>query len=149
MKLISHRGNIYGPNPSLENTREAIELALSMGLDVEVDIWFKDEKFYLGHDFPKTFISKEFLQNEKLWCHAKNLDALNSMLKEDIHCFWHQEDNFTLTSKNFIWTYPGNPVTLNSVIVTNTIIKEKCYGVCTDYPFRFKNEKTFQLHSDV
>jgi hypothetical protein len=31
--------------------------------------------------------------------------------------FWHQNDDFTLTSKNYIWTYPGQPYTASSVIV--------------------------------
>lgn len=142
MKIISHRGNIYGPDPKNENTSDAIKLALTLGFDVEVDVWFKDDKYFLGHDMPMRFITKDFLLNEKLWCHAKNIDALFNMLKDSIHCFWHQEDDFTLTSKNFIWTYPGMVTTKNSVIVTNVPIAAPCYGVCTDYPNKLKNETT-------
>jgi glycerophosphoryl diester phosphodiesterase len=140
MKIISHRGNIYGSDPKKENTTDAIILALSLGFDVEVDIWLKDEKYCLGHDAPGIYVTKDFLLNEKLWCHAKNIDALSSMLKDNIHCFWHQKDHFTLTSKNFIWTYPGMPVTGSSILVTNTITKYPCYGICTDYPIKLKNE---------
>ena len=24
-----------------------------------------------------------------------------------INCFWHQQDNYTITSKKFVWAYPG------------------------------------------
>ena len=26
---------------------------------------------------------------------------------EEINCFWHQEDSYTITSKKYIWAYPG------------------------------------------
>jgi hypothetical protein len=59
------------------------------------------------------------------------------MLKQNINCFWHQEDDFTLTSSGFIWTYPNKNVLDNSIIVDNDPKwKEKnykCYGVCSDY----------------
>ena len=29
----------------------------------------------------------------------------------DIHCFRHQEDDVTLTSRGYMWTYPGKPLT--------------------------------------
>ena len=37
MKIISHRGNLDGRNPSKENDPSAIELAYLQGFDVEVD----------------------------------------------------------------------------------------------------------------
>ena len=59
-----------------------------------------------------------------------------------------KEDDFTLTSNNYIWTYPGRPYTPNSIIVMpeETMPVEKicdmravyCYGVCTDYPSELK-----------
>jgi len=140
MKIISHRGNLNGPDSAKENTIESIKIALSMGFDVEIDIWYKDKNYYLGHDSPKAYINKDFLLNKNLWCHAKNLDALKQMIEDKIHCFWHQEDDFTLTSENYIWTYPGKNVTPASVIVTNIAVSAPCYGICTDYPLRFKNE---------
>ena len=52
MKLISHRGNIKEPNPKMENSPSYIDIAISSGYDVEIDIRFIDGKFYLGHDDP-------------------------------------------------------------------------------------------------
>jgi len=138
MIIISHRGNINGADELTENNPENITNCIKRGLDVEIDVWHHDGSFYLGHDKPQYKINSDFLVNKKLWCHAKNIDALYQMNKNsNIHSFWHQQDDFTLTSRNFIWTYPGKPVTSQSIIVTNTPLQSSCYGICTDYPFKF------------
>ena len=69
MFLIAHRGNINGKVPELENSPDYINAAISNGYDVEVDVWFQDDEFYLGHDFPQYKTSVEYLRNNKLWCH--------------------------------------------------------------------------------
>jgi hypothetical protein len=143
MKIIAHRANLNGPNKSTENSIPAINVALYHGLDVEIDVWYKNDKWYLGHDKPKYIIDESFLENKRLWCHAKNLNALHLMLKnKKIHCFWHQNDDFTLTSKNYIWTYPLKDITNNSIIVLNGKIKipKKCFGICTDFALSYINE---------
>jgi len=53
---ISHRGNIDGRIPNSENSPEYISLALSKGYEVEIDVWFVDGSFYLGHDEPYYLI---------------------------------------------------------------------------------------------
>jgi len=71
-----------------------------------------------------------------LWCHAKNLQAFEALLKVGVHCFWHQEDDYTLTSKGIIWAYPGKAVTENSICVMperfNSDIDPNCLGICSD-----------------
>lgn len=144
MKFISHRGNIDGINPERENTVEYILEALSLGFDVEIDVWVIDGNIYLGHDNPVIVIENEFLENEKLWCHAKNLESLNLMLQNPkIHCFWHENDVVTLTSNNFVWAFPGNQPIKNSIAVLperyNDNISE-CYGICSDFVLNYKNK---------
>jgi hypothetical protein len=140
MKLISHRGNLIGPNKDRENDPLYVIDALSYGFDVEIDVWFVDGEFFLGHDEPTYEIEEIFLENDRLWCHSKNIESLEKMLLNNkIHCFWHQEDDFTLTSKNIIWTFPTKILKKNSVCVlpersnySNEEIKN-CFGVCSDY----------------
>lgn len=136
MKVISHRGNLSGPS-NLENNPNHILNCLSKNIECEIDVWNIDDKFYLGHDSPQYFIDSGFLELEGLWCHCKNLKALNNLIKKNINCFWHQNDDFTLTSKGFIWTFPHKEVGENSVIVDTSLNwKDKnynCYGICTDY----------------
>lgn len=138
MKYISHRGNLLGPDPILENEPGYIQDAMEAGFDVEIDVWYLDGKFMLGHDDPIHEVNKNFLLNEKLWCHAKNPEALEEMMKEGIHCFWHENDERTLTSKGIIWTYPYKKLLKGSVVVI--LDKELDYdyvsradAVCGDY----------------
>ena len=56
MLYISHRGNLDGINPELENNPKYISNALEKNFDVEVDAWFVNGKFYLGHDEPKDLL---------------------------------------------------------------------------------------------
>jgi hypothetical protein len=39
MILIAHRGNLDGPNPSMENHPDYIDAAINAGFHVEVDLW--------------------------------------------------------------------------------------------------------------
>ena len=102
MFIISHRGNTNGVNKKLENDPAHLQSLSDMGIDVEIDVWFDGEQLFLGHDEPEHKIDLDFLRNEKFWCHAKNLLALEYMLENKIHCFWHQSDDYTLTSNGVI-----------------------------------------------
>ena len=81
MFLISHRGNTNGINKDEENQIDYIKSAISKGFDVEIDVRAYKNKLYLGHDTPEVLIDNEFLKNNKLWCHAKDIDALNILIK--------------------------------------------------------------------
>lgn len=139
MIYIAHRGNIDGRNESLENTIYSIHKCLDMNLHVEVDIWYVDNVLYLGHDQPATKIKVELLQNEKIWCHAKNIEALLYLARyDDIHYFWHENDAYTITSKKIIWAYPGQPVNNKSICVKPELYNYSNYellnalGICSD-----------------
>jgi hypothetical protein len=141
MILISHRGNIDGPNEERENSPNYIMEALDMGYDVEVDVWFVENEFWLGHDSPKFKTDYKLLMNDRLWCHAKNLEALFEMKKYAIHYFWHQTDIVTLTSKNYVWAYPGNQKIKGSIAVMPEIYNDdldSCMGICSDYIKKYK-----------
>ena len=110
MKFIAHRGNINEKKPEKENHPDYILEAMQLGYDVEVDVWYENDKFVLGHNNPEYEIDYNFLLNQSLWCHAKNIEALYAMRALKAHCFWHQEDDVSLTSNGFLWTYPGKPL---------------------------------------
>jgi len=137
MKLISHRGNLTGPDLANENTEAQITLAINNGYDVEVDVWYIDGKLMLGHDGPTHPTTIQFLLQTEIWAHAKNLEALEYLLNNCVHCFWHENDARTITSNKFIWTYPGKDTVKNSVIVelsdTLRLANTDIYGVCGDY----------------
>ena len=131
MKLIAHRGNINGPNPLEENRPEYIEKAIELGYDVEIDIRYEPnvDGLYLGHDDSQYVVNWLWLSKykENLWIHCKNIESLSefSLESNGYNYFWHQEDDYTLTSKNYIWTYPGQSYTPKSIIVMPEMLKKQ------------------------
>jgi hypothetical protein len=144
MKLISHRGNINGPNTVRENSPYYIMEVIAMGYEVEIDIWVKDNLFYLGHDNLQYSISKEWLNDriDKLWIHCKNIEAMEWFnISGKFNYFWHQEDTVTLTSKGYIWAYPGKQPIKNSIAVMPELYNDNlnsCIGICSDYIQNYK-----------
>ena len=61
MKLIAHRGNLYGPNPSQENNPEYIINTIQHNYDCEIDVHYINGKYFLGHDNPDYKINLDFL----------------------------------------------------------------------------------------
>tara|TARA_R110002126_G_scaffold268755_4_gene412314 strand:- start:216 stop:677 length:462 start_codon:yes stop_codon:yes gene_type:complete len=152
MILISHRGNINGKLESYENEPSYINLAISKGYDVEIDVWFKDSMLWLGHDNPQTKISINWVKNNQshLWIHYKNIEAvvklkeLNNEFEFDIHYFFHQEDDITLTSKGYIWAYPNKQPIKHSIAILPEIYQDDlslCIGICSDYIEKYDKKR--------
>ena len=59
--LISHRGNLNGKQPHRENHPSYIDEALNLGYDCEIDFWYHEDKFWLGHDTPQYEIELQSL----------------------------------------------------------------------------------------
>lgn len=137
MIKIAHRGNTKGPSIH-ENQLWYVQEAIDKGFDVEIDLWSIRNKLWLGHDSAQYLVSEEWLEERAghLWIHCKNFEALNRMAAKGylLNYFWHQVDDHTVTSWNWIWTYPGKEVGEHSIIVD---LKNEgtydCYGVCSDY----------------
>jgi hypothetical protein len=143
MILIAHRGNTNGIYTSRENEPEYIDYAINQGFDVEIDMWWIDGRIYLGHDNPEYEVSDEWLGErvDKLWVHCKNTELLNWIRSTKLHYFWHENDTIALTSKEYIWAYPGKQPIKNSIAVMPELYKddiENCIGVCSDYIKNYK-----------
>lgn len=139
MHYIAHRGNLNGSNPDRENDPQYVSEALSRGYEAEIDVWAIDEKIFSGHDEPQYEVDYTFLAHPRLWCHAKNLEALAVLEKLNTHYFWHQKDDVTLTSQNYVWTFPDVFLTPASICVMpehSNYTKADlygCKGICSDY----------------
>lgn len=150
--LIAHRGLLDGPDAELENSIASIELARRLDYDVEIDLWYVDKKWYLGHDEPRYHVdvnwlkkinSKNYLDSNHLWIHTKNIECLYELrrIRWPGHVFYHEDDSVTVTSTGFIWThFKTDTLTPLSICVLpeNTQIWEKInelnvHGICTDY----------------
>jgi hypothetical protein len=146
MILIAHRGNTNGKLESWENEPTYIDLAIKKGFDVEVDVWYKDDMLWLGHDKPQYGVDFKWFKDRysNLWIHCKNVEAV-VYFKESakyFNYFWHEEDTLTLTSHKHIWVYPNKQPILNSIAVMPEINNDdvsKCLGICSDYVEKYKD----------
>lgn len=149
--VISHRGNLNGPDPKKENSIEYISDALKFHPDlyVEIDLWKIGNKIFLGHDYPQyeTTLVELLKWKQRLICHAKTPATLVLLLGANFHTFFHKTDEVVLTSENWLWTYPSGEILPQSIWVLpervvdlSKPIKLKYRGVCTDYPLRFLKE---------
>ena len=108
-----------------------------------------DDLLYLGHDEPQYKIEKSFLNNKFFYIHCKNSEALLFMSKNSMLCdyFWHQDDQYTLTSRNRVWVHPTAKLLKDSICVLPEISRNEdlslCYGICSDFIERFKNDKKY------
>ena len=71
MLYISHRGNLEGVNKKDENRPDYIVNAINKSFDVEVDIWFEKNTFFLGHDNPDYPIGIDFIKKKKIMVSCK------------------------------------------------------------------------------
>ena len=150
MILISHRGNLNGPNEERENSLDYIDEAIKAGYEVEIDLWSREGKLYLGHDAPQYLVSIEWLESRltKLWIHCKNIEALELLHwfknMKHLNYFWHETDTVTLTSRGYIWAYPGKQPIIDSIAVMPELrgdVIQQCLGICSDYIKNYKNEQ--------
>tara|TARA_A100001201_G_scaffold21833_3_gene24360 strand:+ start:4032 stop:4460 length:429 start_codon:yes stop_codon:yes gene_type:complete len=142
MILIAHRGNINGPG-EYENGQKYCQEAIDAGYNVEIDVWYTDT-WWTGHDRPQYRVDPDFFLKKEVWCHAKNIKALKKLLELGAHCFFHQNDPVTLTSQQYIWTYPTQQLTEKSICVLpelQTIDIKGCAGICSDFLIDFYNKK--------
>jgi hypothetical protein len=138
MIYISHRGNVNEKNIEFENTIEYIDNAINKDFDVEIDVWYLNNNFYLGHDKPDSHVKLSWLLNNasKLWIHCKNVDTIMPLKEYEIfNFFWHQQDKVALTSKQYIWAYPGQQPICQSIAVLPEMFDDdisQCIGICSD-----------------
>jgi len=146
MILISHRGNLDGES-NYENNPDIIEKVINLGYDVEVDLRLNDGKLYLGHDNPEYLINDNWLldKKDKLWVHCKDLKTIEKLscnsIFQNVNYFFHEEDKLTITSKGFLWVYPGYQPLKNSIAVLPEKHNEdisSCIGICSDYIKSYK-----------
>jgi glycerophosphoryl diester phosphodiesterase len=147
MIIISHRGNLEGPSFENENTPQCTDKALNLGFDVELDIWVLGDEIYLGHDQPILNISLDFLKDRKehLWLHLKNFQSADFFFGlTEFNFFSHENDPYVITSKGFVWSYPGKCLSEKKIVLMpEWNVGDQIHGatgICTDYPIRYKTE---------
>ncbi len=151
VRIISHRGNLFRPEPEYENTVENIE-DLDFYCPIEIDVWYIDGKYLLGHDRPNPNeeVSLEWLEDHDLYVHAKNKECFEVLSgNPEVRVFSHDEEESTVVSDGTIWCHSKFPVISERNVLTylggvTSFLHEfgedtldKIFGVCTDYPYSF------------
>lgn len=150
MILISHRGNLLGPNKETENNPKRILECIKFGFTVEVDLRINENGLMLGHDSPTYLIGESFLSDNRnsLVIHAKDIHTASKLLATDhkYNWFFHDLDRMTLTSWKWMWLYPGEYskdgviLNFNDPSISGFETRE-CFGICTDYPTKYMRGK--------
>ena len=140
MIFIAHRGNTEGPNSEKENTLGYLKQAYSQGYGVECDIQVHEGLLYFGHDGPQELVDYNFIYQQDVFCHAKNVETFLRLMDLGVNCFWHETDQVTLTKDGQIWCYPGvHPLHANAIWLDLLVepLPDKMdipiYGICGDH----------------
>ena len=157
MIFIAHRGLTEGPDSKLENTPKQIVKSLDEGFHCEIDVRYIEGKWLLGHDNPDHEVPYDFLEQPGLWIHAKNIEALYVLrANPTLNYFWHQNDDYTLTSQGDIWTFPEKTLTKDSIMLMPEWqdpnferLNFDCLGICSDYVNRIKEIYAQRPKSDM
>ena len=82
-----------------------------------------------------------------IWFHAKNLNALSLLKDLKLRFFWHQNDDYTITSNGFFWTFPNKTIKKNCICVMpekyDDLGKDffkNCDGICSDFILKYKDQ---------
>jgi hypothetical protein len=139
--LISHRGNINGLQPNIENSPEYIQQALDLDFWVVVDVWILGrDHLSLGSHNPQYPVNLSFLKQNNIICRARTVETLEYLLVAGTHCFMHDRDSHVLTNGGLIWTLPGKPVVSRGILTMpeytykniESLALLTCAGVCSD-----------------
>ena len=149
MILISYRGIFDGNDFQNANTPSQIGKAASVGFNVMMDVWKVSDKFYLGNDQPITEVTAKYLQNNRFWLNARNIEMQTFLASQPTKSYpnWFYFTEPTppppyVTASNGKLITPGTvPINNNSVIflpeITDTAlfstVKLKCYGIISCY----------------
>ena len=149
MLLISYRGIVDGNNFQDANTPTQIGKARSAGFSVMIDVWRQDGKIYLGSDQPITEVTEKYIQGNRYWLNARNIDMRDWLLTQSTSLYpnWFYFTAPTppppyVTASNGKLITPGTvPVNNNSVIFLPEIddtamfstVKLRCFGIISSY----------------
>ncbi len=137
-KFIAHRGNINGRHAPEENKPETIEFVNSKGIGCEIDVWYEEGRWYLGHDKPEYEVTFDWLMKSlplRLY-HCKNAAALDKLHLEcgrlgyEVNLFYHTVEDYALTSRGHIVVHPDRLCLPDSIEMMPEMSKERQNRLC-------------------
>jgi len=138
--IISHLGNINGRIPEQENRLPYVQAALKAGWHVMVDVCFRNGGFYLPHDNGFDTAPPAFFSKQRIWSRAADPETLDALCNISAHALVASDAPFTLTSSQFVWTLPGQPLSQRAIAVypelgaANWLSLYEPAGLCSNEP---------------
>ena len=141
--IISHLGNINGRIPERENRLAYVQAALKAGWHVLVDVCFHNGGFYLTHDNGFDCVPPAFFSKHRIWSRAVDPETLDALCNIGAHALVASNAPFTLTSAQFVWTLPCQPLSQRSIAVypelgdANWLSLYEPAGLCSNEPTKY------------
>ena len=129
LKFIAHRAVIDGDYTNANKPETAKNLLeMHPEYEYEIDVWYVDGGYWLGHDEPQYEVFPEdydILDNIKSWKHAKNIDALVEMNNNfSGNILWHESDSVVYTNSGYLWVHADTePFQCSSAIFVRPELK--------------------------
>ncbi len=155
MLIISHRGNLNGPEGSGDCDRDRVLLALRLGFDVEIDVRCHQRECWVGHDEPLYRLSELVVPiSARIWFHAKDLESFRQVVSHGRMAFAHAVDAFVpVVNTDAIWVHPNQNenVLFQETKVDDLVLLDVAgyprldqgklqrfpFAVCTDWPLEW------------
>jgi hypothetical protein len=142
MLLISNKGNTTGTNILLQNTPGYIDSTIKQGYNVKIDLWYQNNKCYLGSDGPKIEIEWKWLIDNasSLWVKCASTETFSFLLENGkaLNFFYNDQDPIAITSKGIAWSFNNN-FTKNTIVYDTDQI-DGVLGVCSDYVSKWSKQ---------
>jgi len=132
-QFIAHRGNVDGRFAADENKPETIQELNRKGIACEIDVWYRENKYWLGHDAPETEISFEWLMEylPLRLIHCKHRESLDKLHREcgrlgyNVNLFYHTVEDYALTSRGHIIVHPDQICLPDSIEMMPEMSKQR------------------------
>lgn len=156
MLVYAHRGNLTGSISENENTIGQIKRALAKNVNVEVDVFYINDILYLGHDKPQEKIEKEFLKNNRILTHAKDIQTMFYLSQfREINSFIQKDENISVSTHGNVIVHQHYSFNLDwanskTIMVDLNLNKYKTPnvgGIITDFAFPYGHtpKKPFKM----
>ena len=153
MIVISHRGNLTGPDGDCRYDK--VRRALDLGFDVELDVRSRDGELFVGHDrmlYPLSDLTLTEREASRVWFHAKDWRAAAAVGASGRLCFCHGDEESAFVANGYghvLWMHPRVNPELSAADgirdkvlldvdghprVEYAALQDLPFAICTDWP---------------
>ena len=152
MLLISDKGNTNGPNILSQNTPDYIDSTINLGYNVKIDLWYHNDKCFLGDDGPKTEINWDWIikNSSYLWINCRTTNTFSFLLEnaKSLNFFYNKSDVIAMTSQGLAWSSADNPHTKGTITQDADQI-DGVLGICSNHVSKWSRQIAVCFYGDT